>query len=321
MKFIDFNGLQYFYKKIKQMFVTLNSSGKVPYKQLPDKVKKVKYIRKERRNFFHKSIPISFFVDNDGNYNPQINGKYYDVYFSKCPVFKIKTGVKFKMFLCTINDTPIVYNQLKITDLVGWQQNKYIVEGKIEESENALICNSEDKYTNIRFYSEQSFTNSEIFGYHIDKVIYENDIFHIYVRRVNFSYDKPYNKNLKWIGTRIEYILPTSIKDVSFLISEISDTSYHKLFISNYRNRMFHNKVSIKYLRKYIKGKYDSTGGIYTYRYTKLLLNDKSEIHKIKSRINVIRTTYKHYRKQPSKFHILCTVRKYYEENVIKRVE
>lgn len=82
MKLIDFNGLQYFYKKIKQMFATLNSSCKVPYNQLPDKVKKVKYIKKERRNFFHKAIPISFYIDKEGNYNPQINGRYEDWYCS-----------------------------------------------------------------------------------------------------------------------------------------------------------------------------------------------------------------------------------------------
>lgn len=81
------------------MFATLNASGKVPYNQLPDKVKKVKYIKKERRNFFHKVIPISFFVD-DGNYNPQINGRYEDWYCSWFPVFKIKQGKKFRLFIC-----------------------------------------------------------------------------------------------------------------------------------------------------------------------------------------------------------------------------
>lgn len=230
MKFIDFNGLQHFYEKIKASFATLNSSGKVPYKQLPDKVKKVKYIKKEKRYLFHKSIPISFEIDSEGNYNPQINGRYEDWYYSTCPVFKIAKGKKFRLFTYIFtydygHNNLSNYIEVRLEDLTYWHSNIEKRVNLIEKSGDALICNQENI---INFGSDTNHVNicfdiksistilDESNTVHIKQVNYEKstDTYYIYVIFKTTDKPIPYNKNLKWIGKKVECVLPTNNKDI-----------------------------------------------------------------------------------------------------------
>lgn len=326
MKLIDFNGLQYFYKKIKQMFATLNSSGKVPYNQLPDKVRKVKYIKKERRNFFHKAIPISFYINIENGYNPQINGRYDDWYCSKCPVFKIKQGKKFRLFICkrtntnSYNNDITNYIEVGLEDLTYWHPNELKRVNLIEKSGDALVCNNDDllpnnigdPYVNICFYSigfpedtdkHNILDNANTF--HIMQTSYEEstDTYHIYVLFDSNHHPTPWNKNLKWIGDRIECILPTSMKDVNTRLQ----------FANNYF--YFYNK-HIDEIVRYYKSFPTRQGS----RYIKSIKRRLSkEAVKIRNKTIVVLTRYYHYNKQPTKFNIVYQK----DDNIviIKKVE
>lgn len=226
MKFIDFNGLSHFYEKIKASFATLNSSGKVPYKQLPDKVKKVKYIKKEKRYLFHKSIPISFEIDSEGNYNPQINGKYEDWYCSYDPVFRIAKGKKFRLFIAYKGNLIEDFKEVEHEKLEYWHLNKNKRRNSIEESGGALICNK-DNPMNINADANTvpiSFFNlNDVIGkvsyypiFHIKQVDYEKitNVYSIYIEYKLDFHPIPWNKNLKWVGNKIECILPTNNQDI-----------------------------------------------------------------------------------------------------------
>ena len=311
MKLIDFNGLQYFYKNIKQMFATLNSSGKVPYKQLPDNVKKVKYIKKERRNFFHKVIPISFCHSSEnGNYNPQINGKYEDWYCSWFPVFKIKQGKKFRLFICKRNDNNSYNNDITnyievgLEDLTYWHPNKNKRVNLIEKSGDALICNNRDllpnnienPYVNICFRTmnlngDKYDILNKANTVHIIRTSYEEstDTYYIYALFANNYHPIPWNKNLKWIGDRIECILPTSTKDVNNRLM-LFDNSFY-----------FHSKCTDEIVRYYKK---------FTIRENvkaiKLIKRRLSKKHvKIRSKTIIVSTKYHYYNKQPTKFKLV----------------
>lgn len=325
MKLIDFNGLQYFYKKIKQMFATLNSNGKVPYNQLPDNVRKVKYIKKERRNFFHKTIPISFFVDYDGNYNPQINGRYEDWYCSWFPVFKIKQGKKFRLFICrradnnSYNNDITNYIEVGLEDLTYWHPNKNKRVNLIEKSGDALICNNNDllpyniryPYVNICFRSKtfnEDTNKSDILSdantVHIMQTSYEEstDTYYIYALFDNNYHPTPWNKNLKWIGNRIECILPTSMKDVNIRLKFIDNNFYF---------RRKHTGEIVRYYKSFITR--DS-------KVIKLIKRRLSEgAVKLRSKTIIISTKYHHYNKQPTKFKLV------HQKNdipiIIKKVE
>lgn len=325
MKLIDFNGLQYFYKKIKQMFATLNSNGKVPYKQLPDNVSKVKYIKKERRNLFHKIIPISFFV-GDGNYNPQINGRYEDWYCSRFPVFKIKQGKKFRLFICrradnnSYNNDITNYIEVGLQDLTYWHPNKNKRVNLIEKSEDALICNNcnllpnniNNPYVNICFYSTTfagDTNKSDILSnsntVHIMRTSYEEstDTYYIYALFDNNYHPIPWNKNLKWIGDRIECILPTSMKDVNTRLEFI----YNKFYF-----RSKHIDEIVRYYKGF-KTIQDS-------KVIKLIKRRPSkEGVKLRSKTIIVSTRHHHYNKQPTKFNLV------YKQNdspiIIKKVE
>lgn len=326
MKLIDFNGLQYFYKKIKQMFATLNSSGKVPYKQLPDKVKKVKYIKKEKRYLFHKVIPISFFVDKAGNYNPQINGKYEDWYCSCFPVFKIKQGKKFRLFICKYthdnsyaNDITN-YIEVGLEDLTYWHPSENKRVNLIEKSGDALICNNHnllhnnirDPYVNICFYSKtfaEDINKSDILSdsntVHIMRTSYEEstDTYYIYALFDKNYHPTPWNKNLKWIGDRIECILPTSMKDVNARLQFINDSFYF------YRK---HNDEIVRYYKRF-----KTRQGSRAIKLVKRRLSEKRV--KLRSKTIIVTTRHHHYNKQPTKFKIV------YQQNdsciIIKKVE
>lgn len=312
MKLIDFNGLQYFYKKIKQMFATLNSNGKVPYDQLPDNVKKVKYIKKERRNFFHKVIPISFFVDDGGNYNPQINGKFEDWYCSWFPVFKIKQGKKFRLFICRYYDNPSYNNNITnyievgLEDLTYWHPNENKRVNLIEKSGDALICNNRDLLpnninypcVNICFRSmtfNEDINKSNILSdantVHIMRTSYEKstDTYYIYALFNNNYHPTPWNKNLKWIGDRIECILPTSMKDVNARLEFIHDSFY---FNSK------HTDEIVRYYKSFKKRQDFKSIKLVKRRLSKKLV-------KLKGKTIIVSTNYHHYNKQPTKFNLV----------------
>lgn len=326
MKLIDFNGLQYFYKKIKQMFATLNSSGKVPYNQLPDKVKKVKYIKKERRNLFHKVIPISFCIDKEGNYNPQINGKYEDWYCSWFPVFKIKQGKKFRLFICRRTHIPSYdnditnYIEVGLEDLTYWHPNENKRVNLIEKSGDALICNNsdllpnniEDPYVNICFRSmtfAEDINKSDILSdsntVHIMRTSYEEstDTYYIYALFDKNYHPIPWNKNLKWIGDRIECILPTSMKDVNIRLRFVYDSFYF---------RSKHTGEIVRYYKSF-----KTLQGPKAIKLIKRRLSEKAV--KLRGKTIIVSTKHHHYNKQPTKFKIV------YQQNdspiIIKKVE
>lgn len=321
MKFIDINGLQHFYEKIKAMFATLNSNGKVPYKQLPDKVKKVKYIKKERRNFFHKAIPISFFVDDDGNYNPQINGRYEDQYYSFDPVFKIVKGKKFRLFIGHKNLIIEQFTEVQYEQLEYWHANIKSRINRIEKSGEALICNKANLMDNdndsqiipISFINIRDVIGDVSFypGFCIEQVNYEKDtdVYSIYIKYYTSIKPIPWNKNLKWAGNKIECILPTSVKDVTKLIT--FDPNEPRI-VTN-----IDNIATIKY---------------YTRRFgnsTKLVkrITQRKDVISVncKFRTMIVTAKYHHYNKQPSKFRIMSWFRNndfsYIPINMIKRVE
>lgn len=318
MKFLDFKGLHAFYKKIKASFAILNSSGKVPYNQLPDKVKKVKYIKKERRYFFHKSIPISFCINSGGNYNPQINGRYDDWYYSNQPVFKIARGKKFRLFTLIFghdnnyNDLSN-YIEVRLEDLTYWHSNSKKRVNLIEKSGDALICNKENiindvnptKHVNICFNKnsiKQFFDKSNTV--HIKQVNYEKstDTYYIYVIFKTMDKPIPYNKNLKWVGNKIECILPTNNFDV-----------YHTLYFYNRFYRYNDDGCIIKYYKKFNR----------SLRLVKRrLVGYKTPIPR-KTFIAIAKHHY--YNKQPSKFRLnFSSFRQesgLYIEHAIKKVE
>lgn len=323
MKFIDFNGLQHFYEKIKASFAILNSSGKVPYKQLPDKVKKVKYIKKEKRYLFHKSIPISFEIDSEGNYNSQINGRYDDWYYSKRPVFRIKQGKKFRLFIKTFDIENFI--EVPLEDLTYWHPNTKNQVNLIEKSDDALICNAptiyNSSFSNIVpigfsysvFYGEDSDVRNIVIESNIWTVYkveynYDTNTYNVYVMASSEDKPTPWNKNFKWVGRRIECILPTTIDDISRYIEYSSLGNMFNGIIS--KGNILFNKFSIRYYRKIIK----EEAPVNKTR-LKIVLRRISykEDNKIKSRYNIIRCTYKNYRKQASKFEI--------SKGILKRVE
>lgn len=285
-------------------------------------IKKVKYIKKERRNFFHKAIPISFCMDKQGNYNPQINGRYEDWYYSFDPVFKIVKGKKFRLFI-GYKDLPIEdFTEVQYEQLEYWHTNKKRRINHIEKSEEALICNkanvmdhdSDSEIIPISFFDINDIIGEVSFytGFCIKQVNYkkDTDVYSIYIKYHTSIKPTPWNKNLKWIGNKIECILPTSVKDVTKLI--FFDTKTPSIF-SN-----IDNIATIKY---------------YTRRFgnsTKLVKRITRRKHtimvKCKFRTMIVTAKYHHYNKQPSKFRIMSWFRDnndfvYIPINMIKRVE
>lgn len=301
MKFIDAIGLKYFYDKLKKVFATLDSSGKVTYEQLPQDVKKIKYIKKERRNLYHKRIPLVL-----GDINHQINGRYDDWYYSNCPVFRVTIKNKFRLFFRNLDyNSDNTYKEAQLNDLTYWDLVLKKRVNLIEKSGDALICNTSnigsdspyalvcpsfiDYSTNIN----TKFFKKEICGYHIDKYELANDVTSVYISYEDCYRAEPWNKNLKWVGNRIECILPTTIKDV-----------YDFIFIKINTTKFYFNSVTLHEPLKKIKVKYWGTGGK---RHTERYVNRHLSLNKyisIKVRTNIITATHKYYRKQPSKFHI-----------------
>ena len=296
-------------------------------------IKKVKYIKKERRNFFHKSIPISFYIDEEGNYNPQINGRYEDWYYSKCPVFRIERGKKFRMFIHYEGngDTNLeTYKELSINDLCYWSVLFTSRFNLIEKSGDALICNQSNNRQEDRvLICPSRLTNDDlpwlgnIVGHKIQEIIYEEDTYYIYILikdEIQSYKAKPYNKNLKWVGNRIECIIPTNCNDI---LNVLTINTYHYISTfgirsSNSVNSERLNKISIRYPHKKrcINTKYKK------FRYVKRNIHNGKDDIKLKTRINIIRTTYKNFRKQPSMFYIhsYCKDRNKLT-NYIKRME
>lgn len=175
--------------------------------------KKVKYIKKERRNFFHKSIPISFSVDT-GNYNPQINGRYEDWYYSFDPVFKIAKGKKFRLFI-GYKGSPIEdFTEVQHEQLEYWHVNKRRRVNRIEKSGEALICNksnsmnvNDDTSATIPISFTDMINNiivedleNKRVGFCVKQVNYEKvtDIYSIYIKYiVTGIHPTPWNTNLK----------------------------------------------------------------------------------------------------------------------------
>lgn len=284
-------------------------------------IKKVKYIKKERRNFFHKSIPISFDM-YEGNYNPQINGRYEDWYYSFDPVFKIVKGKKFRLFIgyeaLPIEDfTEVQYEQLEY-----WHVNKKRRINHIEKSGEALICNkanlmdynSDSETIPISFFSVGDMIGDVLLypGFCIKQVNYKKDtnVYSIYIKYCISVKPTPWNKNLKWAGNKIECILPTSVKDVTKLI--VFDPKEPRI-VTN-----IDNIATIKY---YTRRFGNST------KLVKRITQRKDVISvKCKFRTMIVTAKYHHYNKQPSKFRIMSWFRNnsdfsYIPINMIKRVE
>lgn len=273
-------------------------------------IKKVKYIKKERRNFFHKSIPISFYIDEGGNYNPQINGRYEDWYYSKCPVFKIAKGKKFRLFIGFEGNIEN-FREVDINSLIYWNPIFSRRINLIEKSGDALICN---KSNNNSPYSEREVAlicpviNDDIFpndivGYKIAKVIYNIDTYLIYIEWSRTTHPQPYDKRLKWVGNKIECICPTTTSDIVALFytdkaNRIGIYDGSKGFSNS---KLFLPKTSIKYY-KILKTRGNSSD--IKYKYVTRCINNTSRSIKLKIRTNIITGTYKRYKKQPSKFYI-----------------
>lgn len=313
MKFIDFNGLQHFYEKIKASFATLNSSGKVPYKQLPDKVKKVKYIKKEKRYFFHKSIPISFNVDSEGNYNSQINGRYEDWYYSNQPVFKIAKGKKFRLFIGRKESPTDFFSEVKINNLIYWHPDFNQRLKLIGSQGNALICNNDsiinkgydsnhihimyiDPENPKGYYILENYGNAA----HIRQVDYEKstDVYSIYIEFCKVYQPTPWDKNLKWVGNKVECILPTSIKDV--------------LKSLEYYNNQYHiscrDKLIIRYYKRTNFNTDNTPTSFVTLARKRMIVSDGSV--RLKNRTFIAIAKYHNFNKQSSKFMLKHDIKK-----------
>lgn len=230
------------------------------------------------------------------------------------------------MFICrkhnnnSYNNDITNYIEVGLEDLTYWHPNKNKRVNLIEKSGDALICNNDDllpnniryPYVNICFRGmtfAEDINKSNILSdantVHIMRTSYEEstDTYYIYALFNNNYHPTPWNKNLKWIGDRIECILPTSMKDVNARLIFDNDIFY------------FYNKYNDEIVRYYKSFK--------TIQHSKVIKLVKRRISKeavkLRSRTIIVSTRHHHYNKQPTKFNIV------YQQNdspiIIKKVE
>lgn len=317
MKFVNIGGLRNSYNNFFKKIVTIGKETEVfnaagGTTDLAPIIKKTKYIKKERRNFFHKSIPISFFVDANGNYNPQINGRYDDWYYSKCPVFRIALGNKFRLFIGNRKDIIEDFEEADINGLTYWNPIFSSRISYIEKSGDALICNKDNNYSPnednkvalICPVKGYHIFPQHMVGYKIAKVIYDKDTYLIYILwDSTICHPQPYDKRLKWVGNKIECICPTTTSDIVglFYINGANRLEIYDGSNGFSSPKIFLPKTSIKYYKTLrFKGAPSRT----KFKYVKRCINNTSRAIKLKIRTNIITGTYKKYKKQPSKFYI-----------------
>lgn len=310
MKFIDAIGLKYFYDKLKSVLnnkADLNSKGTVPIAQLPDTLKKVKYIKKERRNLYHKRIPLCFDAKN-----PQINGRYDDWYYSKCPVFRVARNKKFRLFMQNYDGTIIVDNinfkEATLDSLTYWRYEVPLRVNLIEKSGDALICKAKSTTgTNNYVYICPSIEGQTVFptrfaGYNIYKYSYDEstntlNIYILWDLVYEDAKPQPWNKTLVSTGSRIESILPTSVQDVKKYLY-CNSSSNQNIGIDNIPS--LHN-IKVRYYRHYCTKRSNKS----VFRLVKRCLSGHTPL---RAKTHVISVKANNgFKKQPSKFSIFYT--------------
>lgn len=325
MKFVNIGGLRNSYNNFFKKIVTggketevFNTAGGTT--DLAPIIKKTKYIKKERRNFFHKRVPIPLCHNKDGSYNPQINGRYDDWYYSNEPVFRIRKGKKFRLFVGYITYHIEDFKEVDLECLTYWNKNSLLRDNLIEKSGNALICNKDSEYLVHPYYAYICFTMfvdtkiNEIIHdknlVHIRQTDYEisTDTYYIYIDFDTQFHPTPWNKNLKWVGDKIECILPTSREDIKKVLHFEEENWY-----------ICNKDVIIRYYKKHRR----KLSGKRLLKLAKKRMLGYGTLYKLRSKTIVATSQYHHYNKQPSKFVLRRTKKNAVSELAknIKRIE